>query len=245
MAFVDQIFHAFLLDRNENAELHNLIKLYQLHKHSRTCRKYKNEFCRFKFRTFLSLSKKTVVAELLPENMPETIKVLVLRKRNGILDKVRDYISNFLNQSKINFYDPTCDDFIEVKSVSEGLEELCITEQEYENKFKIYDENSYLLHLRQPTDSCFVNNHFEINLLAWEASIDIQSVFDYYKANTYMYSNLSKQEDECSLAMKQAFKESLERSARSYEHMKSVAHAYISKRKCYLQETVYQVIPEL
>ena len=45
--------------------------------------------------------------------------------------------------------------------------------------------------------------------------------------------------------MKQAFKESLERSARSYEHMKSVAHAYISKRKCSLQETVYQVIPEL
>ena len=50
---------------------------------------------------FLSLSqKKIVVAEPLPENMPETIKVLVLRKRNGILDKVRDYISKFLNQSK-------------------------------------------------------------------------------------------------------------------------------------------------
>ena len=195
---------------------------------------------------FLSLSKKKiVVAEPLPENMPETIKVLVLRKRNGILDKVRDYISNFLNQSKINFYDPTCDDFIEVKSVSEGLEELCITEQEYENKFKICDENSYLLHLQQPTDSCFVNNHFDINLLAWEANIDIQSVFDYYKAITYMYSNLSKQEGECSQVMKQTFKEALERIARSYEHMKSVAHAYISKRKCSLQETVYQVIPEL
>ena len=47
-----------------------------------------------------SLSKKTVVVEPLPENKPETIKVLVLRKRNGILDKVRDYISKFLNQSK-------------------------------------------------------------------------------------------------------------------------------------------------
>ena len=58
MAFVDQIFHAFLPDRKENAELHNLVKLYQLHRHSRTCRKYKNELCRFKFGTFVSLSLK-------------------------------------------------------------------------------------------------------------------------------------------------------------------------------------------
>ena len=53
------------------------------------------------------------------ENMPEEIKVLVLPIRNKILDKVRDYINNFLNPSKISFYDPTRDDFIEVKLVSE------------------------------------------------------------------------------------------------------------------------------
>ena len=41
MAFVDQIVHAFLPDRNENPELHNLVKLYQLHRHSRTCRNIK------------------------------------------------------------------------------------------------------------------------------------------------------------------------------------------------------------
>ena len=51
--------------------------------------------------------------------MPEEIKVLVLPIRNKILDKVRDYINNFLNPSKISFCDPTCDDFIEVKLVSE------------------------------------------------------------------------------------------------------------------------------
>ena len=63
--------------------------------------------------------------------MPEEIKVLVLCKRNKILDKIRAYINNFLNPSEINFYDPTRDDFIEVKSVSEVLEERSITEQEY------------------------------------------------------------------------------------------------------------------
>ena len=43
----------------------------------------------------------------------------------------------------------------------------------------------------------------------------------------------------------QAFKESLETSAGSYEQMKSVTHASVSKRKCSLQEAVYQIIPEL
>ena len=47
--------------------------------------------------------------------MPEEIKVLVLRKRNEILYKVRDFINNFLNPSKKFFYGSTRDDFIGVK----------------------------------------------------------------------------------------------------------------------------------
>ena len=45
--------------------------------------------------------------------------------------------------------------------------------------------------------------------------------------------------------MSQAFKESLETSAGSYEQMKSVTHASVSKCKCSLQEAVYQIMPEL
>ena len=62
--------------------------------------------------------------------MPEEIKMLVLRTVNKILDKVRNYINNILNLSKINFHDPARDDFIEIKLVSLVLEELIITEQE-------------------------------------------------------------------------------------------------------------------
>ena len=68
--------------------------------------------------------------------MPEEIKVLVLHKRNEILDKVKDYIKHFLNPSKIIFYDPSCNEFLEVKSVSEVLEELDITKQDYDNALK-------------------------------------------------------------------------------------------------------------
>ena len=149
VVFVDQIVHEFLPHRNENPELHNLVKLYQLHRHSRTCGKYKNEPYSLNLETFSqNKKKKKVVAQPMPEIMSEEIKVLVLRKKNKILDQVRDYIKDFLNPSKIRFYNLTCDDFLEVKSVSEVLKELGITEQEYENALKISDDNSYQLHLQ-------------------------------------------------------------------------------------------------
>ena len=56
VAFIDQVVHAFLHDRNEKPELHNLGKLYQLHRHSRIYRKYKKEPCRFKFGKFFSIN---------------------------------------------------------------------------------------------------------------------------------------------------------------------------------------------
>ena len=79
VAFVDQIVRSFLLDRNENPELHNLVKLYQLHRHSRTYRKYENEACRFKFAKFFS--KEALIVFLFATNMPEGIKMLDLRKK--------------------------------------------------------------------------------------------------------------------------------------------------------------------
>ena len=60
-----------------------------------------------------------------------------------------------------------------------------------------------------------------------------------------MCSYLSKQDDECSKAMKQVFKESLEIGTGSYEQMKLVDHANASKRECSLQEAVYHVVSEL
>ena len=55
--------------------------------------------------------------------------MLVLHKRNEILDKDKDYINNSLKPSETNFYEPSRNDFIEVQSVSEVLQELNIAEQ--------------------------------------------------------------------------------------------------------------------
>ena len=60
-----------------------------------------------------------------------------------------------------------------------------------------------------------------------------------------MCAYFSKSEDESSEAMKQAAKEAKELNKSSYEQMKSIAKAYITKRECSVQEAVYHVMPEL
>ena len=125
------------------------------------------------------------------------------------------------------------------------MEELNIDEVEYEAALAVSDDNDFQLHLKRPTNSCFVNNYFDAVLLAWEANMDIQPVFIHYKAVTYMCSYLSKQEDECSQAMKQAVKEAAENDYDKFQQMKNVAHAYASKRECSVQEAVYHIMPEL
>ena len=75
------------------------------------------------------------------------MKVLILRKRSEKLQKLEDYINNFLNPSKVNFFDPSRDNFTEVKSVSEVLKELDISVEEYENAFKISDDNGPPIHV--------------------------------------------------------------------------------------------------
>ena len=150
MPLLIKLFMHFYQIEIKNSELHELVKLYQLHRYSRTCRKYKNEACRFKFRKFFA--KGTLVTEPLPESMPEEMKVLITRKRNEILQKVKHYINNFLNPSKANFFDPSQDDFTDAKSISEVLKKLDINVEEYENTLKNSDDNSFQLHLRRPTD---------------------------------------------------------------------------------------------
>ena len=89
---------------------------------------------------------------------------------------------------------------------------------------------------------CFVNNYFTDRLLAWEANIDIQSVFNHYNAVAYMCDYHSESEDEWSQAMSQALKEAFQDKLDNYQQMKSVAQRFVNKRECSIQESVYQVL---
>jgi hypothetical protein len=50
--YIDRHVQAYLQDKETDPELYDLVKTYQTHNHSKTCRKYKNVACRFNFGQF-------------------------------------------------------------------------------------------------------------------------------------------------------------------------------------------------
>lgn len=64
------------------------------------------------------------------------------------------------------------------------------------------EDTDFQIHLRRPPSFCFINNYFQLGLKAWYANIDIQHVVSENKT----ISSLSKTEDSCSDAMKQALR---------------------------------------
>ena len=106
-------------------------------------------------------------------DLSESQKKEILLKRKETLNIVSGYINEYLNPSKYNFYDPLKEDFVEPKSVSEILTDLGVSVDAYYSALEISDDTDFQIHLRRPTNSCFVNNYFQLGLKAWEANMDI------------------------------------------------------------------------
>ena len=124
-----------------------------------------------------------------------------------------------------------------------SLSLLEISKEDYGAALSVSEVSDYQLYLKRLSSNlCFVNNYFTDGLLAWEANIDIQPVFNHYKAVAYMCAYLSKSEDECSQAISQSVKEAFEDKLDNYQQMKSVAQTYVNKRECSIQECVYHVL---
>ena len=51
-------------------------------------------------------------------------------------------------------------------------------------------------HLKRETNPCFIYSYFVDEFETWKANIDIQPVFNHYKAVTYMCLYFSKTKDE-------------------------------------------------
>ena len=169
------------------AKFSELVKNFQVHRHSKTCRKYRNNQCKFHFGKFFSSSR--IAAEPLPSDMSEEIKIEMLKNHNALLSKV----NTELNLSKKN-YDSSSNHYEKVKSIDEILGLLEISKVEYEAALSISEDKDFQLHFKRPPKLCFVNNYFSNGVLSWEANLDIQPVLNHYKALAYMHSYLSNSE---------------------------------------------------
>ena len=232
--FIDQHVQAYLPNEKEDPLLHELVRTYHKHIHSRTCRKYKNIQCRFSFGQFFT--QPTIVAEPLSDALDEEKKMIVLNRRKEILGLVKDKIDDVLNPSKSNY---------DTLTESNILSSVGITEEEYYSALSISPDSGYELHLRRPIDSCFINNYFVAGIKGFAANVDLQPVFNHYKCITYVCSYFTKDESECSQAIMSAAKEAKDANMDIKDGLRKIGAAFLSTREVSSQECVYRCMPEL
>ena len=182
--WLDGFFRTDLPDVDKEPQLFNLVKKYQIHRHSKTCQKFKNKSCRFHYGRYFT--DHTIITQPLASNVAVDFKVSLMEKRNKILGKVKEYIDGNLNPATKNFYNPSQYFYEPALSIDEILSHLKLTRAEYEDALSISDDNSFQTHTKRPPNSCFLNSYFADGLLAWEANLDIQPVYNHYKAISYM-----------------------------------------------------------
>ena len=119
---------------------------------------------------------------------------------------MKEYINTNFNPSTKNFHDPSQDSYETALPIDKILSHLELTRAEYEDALSISDDSNFQINTNLPPNSCFENSYFTDGLLAWEANLDIQPVFNYYKAISHMCAYLSKSEDECSHTMQEVLK---------------------------------------
>ena len=233
--FIDNHVQAYLPNEETEPELHELVKTYQKHNHSKTCRKYKNISCRFDFGQFFT--NRTIIAEPLNKDLDEAMKINILERRTQILTSVKQKIDEVLNPSK--------PDYNETLNDTDILESLHITEDQYYSTLSISPDSDFELHLKRPADSCFINNYFVAGIKGFAANVDLQPVFNHYKCITYVCSYFTKDETECSQAIMNAAKEAKAANMNIRDGLKKIGAAFLSTREVSSQECVYRSMPEL
>ena len=73
LTYIDHIIKAQLPDIDEEPELNKLLKTYQIHSHSKYCKKYKNISCRYSFGRYFT--NKTIIANAFSEELSGNEKV--------------------------------------------------------------------------------------------------------------------------------------------------------------------------
>ena len=174
---IDSIVKPFVPDISENPELFHLVTTYQVHSHSKSCRKYKNEKCRYHSGKFFT--ECTLMSLPLPSDLPEAEKNNIFNKRQHILSTVKQHIDNNVDPWKHNILNPLKEDFEETPSIKSIFAELGIAEDQYYNALSISSDSDFQVHIKREPNACFVNNFFTEGLQAWKANIDTQPVFNH------------------------------------------------------------------
>ena len=133
-------------DIHENPELFNLVTTYQKHSHSKSCRKYKNEKCRYQFgKAFI---ERTIISLPLPKHLPDTVKNNILNGRERILSMVKNHIDTHLDPRKPNITHQHQESFEDIPSIKNIVAELRLAEEDYYGALSIASDSDFQIHLK-------------------------------------------------------------------------------------------------
>ena len=239
--FVDTTIKVEIPDKNENPDLHDKVKKFQIHAHSQSCRKYKRKKCRFSFPRLFT--DETIIAK--PFVGTHECKKRVMEEKSKIIKAVTEYIEENLNPRKCNIYDSDKPNYVAPLSMIEILDLLGISYVDYKQALSISSSSDFEIHHKRAPNSCYITNYFTEGLLSWAANMDISVVLSAFGVVNYLCSYICKHEDSVSQAMTEAARTAKELNYSKYKQMQTIAHAYTTHRECSVQESVYLTLPEL
>ena len=141
LTYIDHIVKAQLTDIGKESELYELVRTYQIHSHSESCRKYKNIDCRYPFGR--GFTDRIIIADPLPDDMSGDEKESILQKHNAILNVVNEYIDTYLDPRKVNILYPLKSDYLKAKDINSILLEISFTTEVYYDALKISTDNGF------------------------------------------------------------------------------------------------------
>ena len=109
------------------------------------------------------------MARPLPDTISDETKKKCMCNRDDILCSVKYHIDENLNPKKQNILTPRKENFVVVPTISDILQQLNITPEDYYNALFIFSDNDFQIHLKRQPNECFINNCFLEGLQTWKA----------------------------------------------------------------------------
>ena len=147
VAFIDNIIKCELPNPQERPQLFEIVRTYQKHSHSKSCRKYKNMECRYSFGKYFT--DHTIIAHPLADKLSVEQKVSILQQRKIVLSTFKKYIDIHLKPKTNNLYSLTENFYQPDKPINAILKELQISEDQYYKALSVSSDSAFQIHFKR------------------------------------------------------------------------------------------------
>ena len=155
-------------------ELFESANTYQVYSHSRTGGKCnKNQCCFSHDRRF---TEQTIITKPFDSKLMKMMKSKI--SWHSVLKSDKSYIYSNFNPGRVNVIDLIKDNFTLQLSVKEVLDELECSKDDYYRAISISKDEQLELYLKKETNSCFINNYFNVGFKSWWENMGIQPAFN-------------------------------------------------------------------